>query len=174
MEQKLYDQMDWAGIEELVYSEASDPHKLLGPHVTEDGLLVQAFIPTAVSITVKLTGNGKKYPMEMADEAGFFAVLIPRKSVTPYTLLVEYEGGGQEEIHDPYAFAPLYTDEDIKKFAAGIHYAIYEKMGAHPMTINGVEGVYFSVWAPCAMRVSVVGDFNQSRIVAMSFCEPRS
>ncbi len=161
MEQKLYDQMDWAGIEELVYSEASDPHKLLGPHVTEDGLLVQAFIPTAVSITVKLTGNGKKYPMEMADEAGFFAVLIPRKSVTPYTLLVEYEGGGQEEIHDPYAFAPLYTDEDIKKFAAGIHYAIYEKMGAHPMTINGVEGVYFSVWAPCAMRVSVVGDFNQ-------------
>ena len=161
MEQKLYDQMDWAGIEELVYSEASDPHKLLGPHVTEDGLLVQAFIPTAVSITVKLMGNGKKYPMEMADEAGFFAVLIPRKSVTPYTLLVEYEGGGQEEIHDPYAFAPLYTDEDIKKFAAGIHYAIYEKMGAHPMTINGVEGVYFSVWAPCAMRVSVVGDFNQ-------------
>ena len=161
MEQKLYDQMDWAGIEELVYSEASDPHKLLGPHVTEDGLLVQAFIPTAVSITVKLTGNGKKYPMEMADEAGFFAVLIPRKSVTPYTLLVEYEGGGQEEIHDPYAFAPLYMDEDIKKFAAGIHYAIYEKMGAHPMTINGVEGVYFSVWAPCAMRVSVVGDFNQ-------------
>ena len=152
MEQKLYDQMDWAGIEELVYSEASDPHKLLGPHVTEDGLLVQAFIPTAVSITVKLTGNGKKYPMEMADEAGFFAVLIPRKSVTPYTLLVEYEGGGQEEIHDPYAFAPLYTDEDIKKFAAGIHYAIYEKMGAHPMTINGVEGVYFPYGhpVPCA------------------------
>ena len=161
MEQKLYDQMDWAGIEELVYSEASDPHRLLGPHVTEDGLLIQAFIPGAQSITVKLTGNGKKYPMELADEAGFFAVLVPRKTVAAYTLLVTFEGGGQEEIHDPYAFAPLYTDEDIKKFAAGIHYNIYEKMGAHPMTIDGVEGVYFSVWAPCAMRVSVVGDFNQ-------------
>ena len=43
MEQKLYDQMDWAGIEELVYSEASDPHKLLGPHVT-----------------LKVGGNGKR------------------------------------------------------------------------------------------------------------------
>ena len=66
MEQKLYDQMDWAGIEELVYSEASDPHRLLGPHVTEDGLLIQAFIPGAQSITVKLTGNGK----EISDGAG--------------------------------------------------------------------------------------------------------
>ena len=64
------------------------------------------------------------------------------------------------EIHDPYAYAPQFTSEDLKKFAAGIHYSIYDKMGAHPMTINGVSGVYFSVWAPCALRVSVVGDFN--------------
>ena len=63
MEQKLYDLMDWAGIEELTYSESADPHRMLGPHVTEEGLLIQAFIPTATAITVKLTGNGKKYPM---------------------------------------------------------------------------------------------------------------
>lgn len=59
MEQKLYDLMDWAGIEELTYSESADPHRMLGPHVTEEGLLIQAFIPTATAITVKLTGNGK-------------------------------------------------------------------------------------------------------------------
>ena len=52
------------------------------------------------------------------------------------------------------------TEDELKKFGAGIYYDIYEKMGAHPMTIDGVEGVYFAVWAPCAMRVSVVGDFN--------------
>lgn len=59
MEQKLYDIMDWAGVEELTYSESADPHRMLGPHATEEGLLIQAFIPTATAITVKLTGNGK-------------------------------------------------------------------------------------------------------------------
>ena len=160
MEQKLYDLMDWAGIEELVYSEASNPHAMLGPHLTEDGLLIQALVPTAAEISVKISSTGKKYPMELADEAGFFAALIPRKSKTPYTLVVTYDNGVTEELYDPYSFAPQYREEDLKKFAAGIHYTIYEKMGAHPMTIDGVAGVYFSVWAPCAMRVSVVGDFN--------------
>ena len=160
MEQKLYDLMDWAGIEELVYSEASNPHAMLGPHLTEDGLLIQALVPTAAEISVKISTTGKKYPMELADEAGFFAALIPRKSKTPYTLEVTYDNGVTEELYDPYSFAPQYREEDLKKFAAGIHYTIYEKMGAHPMTIDGVSGVYFSVWAPCAMRVSVVGDFN--------------
>ena len=98
--------------------------------------------------------------MELADEAGFYAVLIPRKTVTDYTLLVTYDNGTEEEIHDPYSFGPQFTEDELKKFGAGIYYDIYEKMGAHPMTIDGVEGVYFAVWAPCAMRVSVVGDFN--------------
>ena len=160
MEQKLYDLMDWAGIEELTYSESADPHRMLGPHVTEEGLLIQAFIPTATAITVKLTGNGKKYPMELADEAGFYAVLIPRKTVTAYTLLVTYDNGTEEEIHDPYSFGPQFTEEELKKFGAGIYYDIYEKMGAHPMTIDGIEGVYFAVWAPHAEKVSVVGEFN--------------
>ena len=53
-----------------------------------------------------------------------------------------------------------FTDAELKKFDAGIYYDVYRKMGAHPMTIDGVSGVYFAVWAPCAMRVSVVGDFN--------------
>lgn len=77
-----------------------------------------------------------------------------------YTLLVFYDNGTLGEIHDPYSFAPQFTDADLKKFEAGIHYGIYNKMGAHPMTVKGTAGVYFAVWAPCAMRVSVVGDFN--------------
>ena len=160
MEQKLYDQMDWAGIEELVYSESAHPHDMLGPHLTQEGLLIQAFLPGAAEVAVKLAASGKKFAMELADEAGFFAVLIPRKTVATYTLVVTWENGEVEELHDPYAFEPQYTESDLKKFAAGIHYKIYEKMGAHLMTVDNVSGVYFSVWAPCAMRVSVVGDFN--------------
>ncbi|MCD8122952.1 MAG: 1,4-alpha-glucan branching protein GlgB [Clostridiales bacterium] len=160
MDKTLYDLMDWAGIEEIVYSEAANPERLLGPHVTKDGLLVQAFIPEAATVTVRMVGNGKKYPMEKQDEAGFFAVLVPRKSVTDYLLLVTYESGETEEIRDPYAYGTQYTESELKKFEAGIFYDVYKKMGAHSMTIGGVKGVYFSVWAPCAMRVSVVGDFN--------------
>ena len=110
MEQKLYDLMDWAGIEELVYSEASNPHAMLGPHLTEDGLLIQALVPTAAEISVKISTTGKKYPMELADEAGFFAALIPRKSKTPYTLEVTYDNGVTEELCDPYSFAPQYRE----------------------------------------------------------------
>ncbi|NJB81607.1 1,4-alpha-glucan branching protein GlgB [Wenyingzhuangia aestuarii] len=54
----------------------------------------------------------------------------------------------------------LFTDFDIYLFKSGKHYRLYEKFGAHPATVDGVEGMYFSVWAPTANRVSVVGDFN--------------
>ncbi len=122
--------------------------------------MISAFIPTAVMVTVRLASSGKEFPMELADEAGFFSALIPRKNIPEYTLLVVYDNGTTEELYDPYAFSPLYTESDLKKFEAGVHYTIYEKMGAHPANINGVAGVHFAVWAPCAMRVSVVGDFN--------------
>ena len=52
------------------------------------------------------------------------------------------------------------TETDRYLFGNGSHYEIYEKLGAHIMEVDGVRGTYFAVWAPCAMRVSVVGDFN--------------
>lgn len=160
MDKVLYDMMDWAGIEELVYSEAANPHEMLGPHVTEQGLLVQAFIPTAKEITVKMKKDGQEYPMELMEEPGFFAVLIPQKTITDYTLAVSYDNGDVQEMGDPYAYAPQFEDGELKKFEAGIYYDVYEKMGAHVMEINDVKGVYFAVWAPCAIRVSVAGNFN--------------
>ena len=158
MEKTLYDMMDWAGIEELVYSEASDPHRLLGAHETEHGVLVQVFIPTAEKVQVNW--GGKQYEMELADEAGFFAVLIPEKKISAYTLTVTYDNETVQEIRDPYAYGQQISEEKLKEFAAGVCYDIYETLGAHGKTIDGVEGVLFAVWAPCAMRVSVVGDFN--------------
>ena len=61
---------------------------------------------------------------------------------------------------DPYAFEPQISSDDLYLFAEGKHYQIYDKLGAHPMTINGVKGTYFAVWAPHARAVSVVGNFN--------------
>ena len=54
----------------------------------------------------------------------------------------------------------LLADDDLFLFNEGSHYRLYEKMGAHPRTVEGVEGTSFSVWAPDAERVSVMGDFN--------------
>ena len=54
----------------------------------------------------------------------------------------------------------LFTDFDINLFKSGKHYRLYEKFGAHPMNVNDEDGVYFSVWAPSAKSVSVIGDFN--------------
>ena len=64
------------------------------------------------------------------------------------------------ERHDPDAFPPLLTDFDLHLFAEGRHYRAYDMMGAHVRTVEGVAGVHFVVWAPNALRVSVVGDFN--------------
>ena len=54
----------------------------------------------------------------------------------------------------------LFTDFDIDLFKAGKHFRLYEKLGAHLLSLDGVKGVYFAVWAPSAHSVSVVGDFN--------------
>ncbi len=161
MDAKLYDLMNWPRIEALVYSEEDEPQEILGAHKVDGGILVQAFCPTAVKMTAEIRKSGKQYPMEMADEAGFFAVLLPGKSIPDYFYRVEYDNGTVQDLEDPYRFEPkAFSVQDLDKFAAGIHYTIYEKLGAHPQTIKGTQGVYFAVWAPDASRVSVVGDFN--------------
>ena len=54
----------------------------------------------------------------------------------------------------------LFSEFDIDLFKAGKHFRLYEKLGSHPMTLEGEKGTYFAVWAPSAKSVSVVGDFN--------------
>ena len=160
MEKMLYDLMDWAGIEELVYSESDNPQRLLGAHVVKEGLLIQAYIPGASAVEAVLEDG--RYPMEMADENGFFSLLLDRRKLEPYHFAAEFGDGRKAEYEDPYSyrFHSLFKDEELKKLDAGIYYNSYEKMGAHLIVCDGVEGVHFAVWAPGAMRVSVVGDFN--------------
>ena len=81
MDKKLYDLMDWAEIEAIVYSEHDHPEQILGAHKVHSNILIQAFLPDAESVLIKNDKDGKLYPMEEADEAGFFAALLDRKSV---------------------------------------------------------------------------------------------
>src|SRR5665647_700729 len=102
MKDVLYELMDWADIETIVYSEHDNPHSLLGAHITDKGILINAFIPTAICIVAKLTKTGLEYPMICEDEEGFYAVLVPGNKIVPYTFIVTYNNNSSEEISDPY------------------------------------------------------------------------
>ena len=159
MDNKLYKLMNWPRIEAVIYSEEDKPHEILGPHVTGKSVLFQTFWPGAESVYVK-TADDKKKKMEMVDEEGFFACLIGGKIPDSYEYEATFAEGVVETRKDAYRYDVSFAQKDADKFNAGIHYTVYEKMGAHPMEIEGVKGTLFAVWAPNALRVSVVGDFN--------------
>lgn len=161
MEMVLQKLLDWDKIRELENSECQEPGRILGARMEKAGLLIQAYIPDAKSLTVKFENSS--CPMEPVDSNGFFAVLLPeQKTMIPYRFYAEYRNGNTEEFEDPYSyrFGSRFREEEVRQYNAGTYYRSYEKMGAHPMTIDGVSGVNFAVWAPEARRVSVVGDFN--------------
>ncbi|MFC1592871.1 1,4-alpha-glucan branching protein GlgB, partial [Candidatus Omnitrophota bacterium] len=54
----------------------------------------------------------------------------------------------------------LFTEQDIYLFKEGNHFRLYDKLGSREMTVDGINGVYFAVWAPNADKVSVMGEFN--------------
>lgn len=157
MDEKLYKLMNWPRIEDVVYCEESAPRDVMGPSLTQEGVVVQGFFPEAEAVSV-VTG-GKTYACELEDEAGYYAVLLPKRKIPEYKFRVTKDGE-IKEFYDPYAFPGQITEDEEKAFCAGVYYEAFKKMGAHPMEFNGVKGTYFAVWAPNAIRVSVVGDFN--------------
>ncbi len=160
MNKELYDLMDFAAVEEVVYSECSHPRDILGARSIPEGVLVQCFIPDARGVNLHIAGRKNAVAMEMVDEAGFFVTLLKRKRIPAYYYEAVFEDGSSCVVEDPYSYDVQLSQDDLRRFALGVHYDVYEKIGAHPMIIKKREGVYFSVWAPEALRVSVVGDFN--------------
>lgn len=166
---KIEDYMPWPEIEALEYAECGRTDDVLGPKmIGRTHVLVTAFFPKAKKVSVKIQGraSGKTsepsglYPMEKMDRIGYFAVLIPAKKIPVYTFVVWKGDKEQTEIPDAYALDSLFDAMDMNRFNHGIHETVYEKLGAHPVTIQGVKGTWFSVWAPNARAVGVVGDFN--------------
>lgn len=174
MNSKLYKMMNWPEIEEIIYSDGDNPHRILGAHKVGSNYLIQAFYPDAKEISVLVENTKKTYPMELADEAGFYAVLVPYIEKFRYKLVITDVNGVETTVDDPYAFGPYMDREDFIKLGSGIHYHIYEKLGAHPMKRGTVQGTLFAVWAPSAARVSVIGDFNNwdGRVCQMHRLDP--
>lgn len=165
MTKRLYKLMDWARIEGVVYSEEDNPHEFLGLKKVLGGCLIQAFIPYAKKVYAVIESGKevKEYKMELADEEGFFAVFVPKLTGIDklhYYFRAVDEKGIIREVEDPYSFETTIEQSILDKFNAGICYDIYNYLGAHLKEINGIKGVSFAVWAPNAIRVSVVGNFN--------------
>ena len=155
-----------AGLKAVADGRSGDPFAVLGRHpATVDGrpaVIVRTLQPAASA--VELVTDGRVTPMPRRLANGLFEARIPLEEgisagQLDYRLRI-HEGAAVREIVDPYQFGQVLSDYDLHLFSEGTHLRAWEKFGAHPMTIGGVAGVHFAVWAPNAQRVSVVGDFN--------------
>ena len=148
----------WA-IHAIVHGHHHDPFSYLGMHQTADGLAVRAFLPHARDVAI-IDAQGRSIAeFERIDPEGLFVAHLKGAEPFPYRLRVSLREN-VEEIEDPYRFPPLLGAMDFHLIAEGNHFDLYRRLGAHEVTIENVPGVVFSVWAPNARRVSVVGPFN--------------
>jgi 1,4-alpha-glucan branching enzyme len=154
---------DKGAIAAIVAGRHGDPFSTLGMHARGDApLSVRVFWPGADSVSVVDATTGRRVAtLDKLHADGFFAGPIPRRR-KPFPYRLHFTAGDVTwEAEDPYRFPPVLGALDVYLMAEGSHRRIYERLGAHPCTVEGVDGVAFAVWAPNARRVSVVGDFNQ-------------
>jgi 1,4-alpha-glucan branching enzyme len=151
--------IDPGAIVALVEGRHGDPFAILGPHRDEDGrTVVRAFLPGAIGLSIAdRTSGAPLAAATLVHPAGMFAAAIPEGA--GYMLDIRWPDAVQRT-EDAYRFGLLLGDLDLHLIAQGTHYNLARALGAIPMTIEGVAGVRFAVWAPNARRVSVVGDFN--------------
>ncbi len=153
----------WIGddvVQAILAARHPDPFAVLGPHETEDGVAIRALVPNADSLTViPAGGEGAEIPLAARGDGFFEGIAKHRTSRFPYRLRAS-NAGGTWDVIDPYAFPPVLGETDDYLLVEGTHRKLYERLGAHLMRFEGIDGVHFAVWAPHAMRVSVVGDFN--------------
>jgi 1,4-alpha-glucan branching enzyme len=153
--------IDQASVAALMQGDHQDPFSVLGMHRHNGELVVRALLPGAATVDLIDAKTGRKLArLQPIDASDVFAAVIPRrKNPFAYRLRVDWISH-QQEIEDPYRFAPILGELDVWLLSEGTHDRPYERLGAHPADIDGVPGVSFAVWAPNARRVSVVGNFN--------------
>ncbi len=145
-------------VQALVEGRHGDPFGVLGSHPADAGSIIRAFMPGALSVEVLARETGQALTrLQLVHPGGLFSGRLDQPA--PYRLRIQWPEAIQE-MEDPYSFGLLLGDLDLHLIAQGTHYELSYVLGAQPMTIDGVPGVRFAVWAPNARRVSVVGDFN--------------
>ena len=134
-----------------------DPFAVLGPHDTFQGVSVRTIQPGARRVVLIAFDGTERAELERVHPNGIFAGFSP--DGRDYRLRIYWDSDVQDT-SDPYRFGPLLGETDIYLLAEGRQLRLAECLGAQPMTIDGVGGVRFAVWAPNAARVSVIGSFN--------------
>jgi 1,4-alpha-glucan branching enzyme len=159
-------QTDDAAMTAVAGGTSANPFAVLGRHATTiDGqaaVVVRTVQPPASAVDL-VTSDGTSRPMERRVD-GLFEAIVALDSSSPHGFSYRFrvhEDGGSREVVDPYQFGEVLESLDLHLFSEGTHYRAWEKFGSHRMTIGGVAGVHFAVWAPNAQRVSVIGDFNR-------------
>ena len=137
-----------------------EPHAILGPHVEGGGVVIRVLRPLASAVSVE-TLDGT-FPAVHVDGALWQAEL-PGSETPDYRVHVTYDDDVVVS-DDPYRFLPTLGDLDLHLIREGRHERLWDALGVHvltyPSVLGEVTGASFSVWAPNARAVRVVGDFN--------------
>lgn len=144
-------------VEALFQGLCSDPFSLLGPHCVQGKWWLRVFQPGARRVEVLFDAETRVMAEALRD--GYFVAPLDERPAS-YRLCVEWPQG-QQIIEDPYSFGLLLGQLDTHLLAQGRHEQLASCLGAHPLSVEGVAGTRFAVWAPNAQRVSVVGNFNE-------------
>jgi len=152
-------------IDALAEGRLHDPFSLLGPHQVGRRLQIRTWQPGALRVQAIGLRGGLLADFTQVDARGMFVGTPARMRLgQAYRLRIWWpDASGNEtvfETEDPYSFGLLLSEHELGLLSGGVHYRLGRCLGAQPMTVNGVAGTRFAVWAPSAQRVSVVGDFN--------------
>ncbi|WP_375196646.1 1,4-alpha-glucan branching protein GlgB [Sphingobium sp.] len=148
-------------IARLLEGREDDPFATLGVHPAEKGFTACVLLPEAVSVTAHNLDGKLVGTLPPLGVGGLFFGKVSIRKRQPLRYCATYADGGEYRLIDPYSFGPVLGPMDDYFFAEGSHARLFDKMGAHLMTHEGVAGTHFAVWAPNAQRVSVVGNFNR-------------
>ncbi len=140
----------------LVAGRLANPHNILGLHqAAEGGQVIRVWRPGAEKLVIELKNT--LVPMLRIDDAGLFELKVPSDiNATDYRIyhsseLLDY---------DPYAFWPSFGQIDSYLFSQGVHYELFNSMGGRLCQHQDCPGAKFALWAPSAVSVALVGDFN--------------
>jgi 1,4-alpha-glucan branching enzyme len=145
-------------LQRILDAKHHDPFSFLGVHSLNGSNTLRVFHPKAEKISLK---TGESWvELKLVHRSGLFELTSKNEIKTPCLLKIEVEHH-QFEIYDPYTFNSSISEVELHLFGEGKLKQAYKTLGSQILTLQGVEGVRFAVWAPNAERVSVVGNFNQ-------------